>query len=151
MADKALYRESNGLFEREGTQDHTLQVGAAEPVEPVPGRDEGVAPPSQVLGGAEAEAQHEQPGRRFAIPEASLRQFLSSRYPQLDFIVCSLVGSHSYGFPSRDSDYDLKAIHLLPADELLGLEPGDHVVFGFIPSCGRCPSCSLRRCCPRWA
>ena len=22
------------------------------------------------------------------------------------------------------------------------LEPGDHVVFGFIPSCGRCPSCS---------
>ena len=23
-----------------------------------------------------------------------------------------------------------------------GLEPGDHVVFGFIPSCGRCPSCA---------
>ena len=23
-----------------------------------------------------------------------------------------------------------------------GLEPGDHVIFGFIPSCGRCPSCS---------
>ncbi|HEY3486335.1 MAG TPA: alcohol dehydrogenase catalytic domain-containing protein, partial [Ilumatobacteraceae bacterium] len=22
------------------------------------------------------------------------------------------------------------------------LQPGDHVVFGFIPSCGRCPSCS---------
>lgn len=22
------------------------------------------------------------------------------------------------------------------------LEPGDHVIFGFIPSCGRCPSCS---------
>jgi S-(hydroxymethyl)glutathione dehydrogenase/alcohol dehydrogenase len=22
------------------------------------------------------------------------------------------------------------------------LEPGDHVVFGFLPSCGRCPSCS---------
>ena len=22
------------------------------------------------------------------------------------------------------------------------LKPGDHVVFGFIPSCGRCPSCS---------
>ena len=22
------------------------------------------------------------------------------------------------------------------------LAPGDHVVFGFIPSCGRCPSCS---------
>jgi len=23
-----------------------------------------------------------------------------------------------------------------------GLKPGDHVVFGFIPSCGKCPSCS---------
>jgi len=23
-----------------------------------------------------------------------------------------------------------------------GIAPGDHVVFGFIPSCGRCPSCS---------
>jgi NDMA-dependent alcohol dehydrogenase len=23
-----------------------------------------------------------------------------------------------------------------------GLEPGDHVVFGFIPACGRCPSCA---------
>ena len=22
------------------------------------------------------------------------------------------------------------------------LAPGDHVVFGFVPSCGRCPSCS---------
>jgi len=23
-----------------------------------------------------------------------------------------------------------------------GLEPGDHVVFGFIPACGRCPECA---------
>ena len=25
---------------------------------------------------------------------------------------------------------------------VIGLEPGDHVVFGFIPACGRCPSCA---------
>lgn len=25
---------------------------------------------------------------------------------------------------------------------LTSLEPGDHVVFGFVPSCGRCPSCA---------
>jgi len=25
---------------------------------------------------------------------------------------------------------------------VMTLQPGDHVVFGFIPSCGRCPSCS---------
>src|SRR6266508_1861664 len=27
-------------------------------------------------------------------------------------------------------------------EAVVGLEPGDHVIFGFIPSCGRCPSCS---------
>lgn len=27
-------------------------------------------------------------------------------------------------------------------DQVSWLQPGDHVVFGFIPSCGRCPSCS---------
>ncbi len=26
-----------------------------------------------------------------------------------------------------------------------GLAPGDHVVFGFIPSCGKCPMCSIGR------
>ncbi|MGH9135659.1 MAG: alcohol dehydrogenase catalytic domain-containing protein, partial [Acidimicrobiales bacterium] len=25
---------------------------------------------------------------------------------------------------------------------VVGIEPGDHVVFGFIPSCGTCPSCT---------
>ena len=25
---------------------------------------------------------------------------------------------------------------------VVGLEPGDHVVFGFIPACGQCPSCA---------
>ena len=27
-------------------------------------------------------------------------------------------------------------------DNVVGLEVGDHVVFGFIPACGRCPSCA---------
>ena len=58
---------------------------------------------------------------RFEIPGAALRAFLA-RYGHLDLVVCSLVGSHSYGFPSRDSDFDLKAIHLAPAAELLGLD-----------------------------
>ncbi len=26
--------------------------------------------------------------------------------------------------------------------EVSGLKPGDHVVFGFVPACGRCPSCA---------
>src|SRR3974390_2347595 len=26
--------------------------------------------------------------------------------------------------------------------EVSGLQPGDHVVFGFVPACGKCPSCA---------
>ena len=32
-------------------------------------------------------------------------------------LVVSLSGAHAYGFPSPDSDLDLKAIHLAPAVE----------------------------------
>lgn len=59
--------------------------------------------------------------RRYEIPEPKLRDFLR-RYDHLDTVVCGLVGSHSYGFPSPDSDFDLKAIHLTPAAEVLGMQ-----------------------------
>lgn len=36
-------------------------------------------------------------------------------------VVVSLSGAHAYGFPSPDSDLDLKAIHLAPTRALLGL------------------------------
>lgn len=41
---------------------------------------------------------------------------------------CSLLfatisGAHLYGFPSPDSDFDLRGAHILPADEFLGLLP----------------------------
>ena len=57
---------------------------------------------------------------RLEVPMDRLRSFLQ-RYQKLDIVVCGLVGSHSYGFPSRDSDFDLKAIHLASAEQLLGL------------------------------
>lgn len=40
-------------------------------------------------------------------------------YPLL-FVTVS--GAHLYGFPSADSDYDLRGVHILPAEELLSLE-----------------------------
>lgn len=40
-------------------------------------------------------------------------------------IVVGLTGAHAYGFPSPDSDLDLKAIHVVPARALLGLAPAD--------------------------
>lgn len=41
-------------------------------------------------------------------------------YPLL-FVTIS--GAHLYGFPSPDSDYDLRGVHILPARELLGILP----------------------------
>ena len=38
-------------------------------------------------------------------------------------LVVSLSGAHAYGFPSPDSDLDLKAIHVAPTEQFLGLSP----------------------------
>ena len=38
-------------------------------------------------------------------------------------IVVSLSGAHAYGFPSPDSDLDLKGIHVAPTADLAGLNP----------------------------
>jgi predicted nucleotidyltransferase len=38
-------------------------------------------------------------------------------------LVVSLSGGHAYGFPSPDSDLDLKAVHVAPTEALLGLSP----------------------------
>src|SRR3954469_15321715 len=35
----------------------------------------------------------------------------------------TISGAHLYGFPSADSDYDLRGVHVLPAREVLGVEP----------------------------
>jgi predicted nucleotidyltransferase len=40
-------------------------------------------------------------------------------YPLL-FVTIS--GAHLYGFPSPDSDYDLRGVHLLPVREVIGLD-----------------------------
>ncbi|MFW6057862.1 MAG: DNA polymerase beta superfamily protein [Persicimonas sp.] len=39
-----------------------------------------------------------------------------------------LSGAHMYGFPSADSDFDVRGAHLVPLDELLGLETGHQTV-----------------------
>lgn len=46
-------------------------------------------------------------------------------YPLL-FVTIS--GAHLYGFPSPDSDYDLRGIHLLPLSELVGLDTGPETI-----------------------
>jgi predicted nucleotidyltransferase len=46
-------------------------------------------------------------------------------YPLL-FVTIS--GAHLYGFPSPDSDFDLRGTHVLPVREVVGLEPGRETV-----------------------
>jgi uncharacterized protein len=46
-------------------------------------------------------------------------------YPLL---FATVSGAHLYGFPSPDSDYDLRGAHLLPAEEVVGLDPGRETI-----------------------
>jgi hypothetical protein len=60
------------------------------------------------------------------VETGGLRRFLerklTTRLPQAGVLVIGLTGAHAYGFPSPDSDLDLKAIHALPASRFLGLQ-----------------------------
>jgi len=51
------------------------------------------------------------------------RLVLAEEAAQRDHVVVYLSGAHAYGFPSPDSDLDLKAIHLARTESLLGLRP----------------------------
>lgn len=53
------------------------------------------------------------------IPERVSEAARSHPYPLL---FATISGAHLYGFPSQDSDWDLRGCHVLPAREVLGLE-----------------------------
>ncbi len=42
-------------------------------------------------------------------------------YPLL---FATISGAHLYGFPSPDSDFDLRGVHLLPLEQVVGLDVG---------------------------
>jgi predicted nucleotidyltransferase len=46
-------------------------------------------------------------------------------YPLL---FATISGAHLYGFPSPDSDYDLRGAHLLPLEEVVGLKTGPKTI-----------------------
>ena len=73
----------------------------------------GSAPPTPV-----AAAENNVPPR--------LRDLVAQQpYPLL---FATISGAHLYGFPSPDSDYDLRGVHVLPAEEVLGLnEPRETI------------------------
>lgn len=52
------------------------------------------------------------------IPEQVTAAALAHRYPLL---FATVSGAHLYGFPSPDSDWDLRGVHVLPAEQVVGL------------------------------
>lgn len=54
-----------------------------------------------------------------------IRQVAEHPYPLL-FVTIS--GAHLYGFPSPDSDYDLRGAHVLPVREVIGLDAGRETI-----------------------
>ncbi|MDQ3257458.1 MAG: nucleotidyltransferase domain-containing protein [Acidobacteriota bacterium] len=55
-----------------------------------------------------------------------LHRVVSEQPHPLIFVTIS--GAHLYGFPSPDSDYDLRGMHVLPVHEVVGLEPGRETI-----------------------
>lgn len=51
------------------------------------------------------------------------RAFLAERDTERTHLVVYLSGAHAYGFPSPDSDLDLKCVHIAPTRDLVGLAP----------------------------
>lgn len=61
--------------------------------------------------------------RAAGLPTTDLSPVLAERGHPLVFATVS--GAHLYGFPSRDSDVDLRGAHLLPVADLVGLREGE--------------------------
>ncbi|MCR9211995.1 MAG: nucleotidyltransferase domain-containing protein [bacterium] len=43
-------------------------------------------------------------------------------------LFATISGAHLYGFPSPDSDFDLRGVHLLPLKTVVGLEDGEQTI-----------------------
>jgi len=57
--------------------------------------------------------------------ERLLQEIVNHPYP---LVFATISGAHLYGFPSPDSDYDLRGVHLLPLEEVVGLDVGRETV-----------------------
>jgi predicted nucleotidyltransferase len=53
------------------------------------------------------------------------RQVAAHPYP---LMFATISGAHLYGFPSPDSDFDLRGIHVLPLEEVVGLTQSNETV-----------------------
>lgn len=59
------------------------------------------------------------------LPDLVTQTVASHPYP---LIFATISGAHLYGFPSPDSDFDVRGVHILPAREVLGLVRGSDTI-----------------------
>ena len=59
----------------------------------------------------------------FVLDPRVIQQADEHRYPLL---FATISGAHLYGFPSPDSDFDIRGAHVLPLSDSLGLWPDKH-------------------------
>jgi predicted nucleotidyltransferase len=52
---------------------------------------------------------------------------IAARQPY-PLLFATVSGAHLYGFPSPDSDYDLRGVHILPLPRVVGLDPGPETI-----------------------
>jgi predicted nucleotidyltransferase len=60
------------------------------------------------------------------VPEGVLDELERSHPYERAFITVS--GAHLYGFPSADSDLDLRGVHVLPLEQIVGLRQGEETI-----------------------
>jgi predicted nucleotidyltransferase len=60
--------------------------------------------------------------------EFDLRLFDVVKQQAHPLVFVTISGAHLYGFPSPDSDYDLRGVHVLPLREMAGLETGTETI-----------------------
>ena len=64
-------------------------------------------------------------GIRVKIPKPIYQQVERQPFP---ILFATISGAHLFGFPSADSDYDVRGIHVLPLHDVIGLKPGKHTI-----------------------
>jgi predicted nucleotidyltransferase len=61
-------------------------------------------------------------------PEAMERLRAAVARYEYPLVFATISGAHLYGFPSPDSDYDLRGCHVLPVRVVVGLDPGSETI-----------------------
>lgn len=59
----------------------------------------------------------------------------AAAHPQ-PLLFATISGAHLYGFPSPDSDYDLRGVHVLPLEQVVGLVRGPETIERMAPESG---------------